>query len=152
MSEFRLKNLMIDVLDRSVRDKFPDLCLFPTRYCRFFISRCIQPTFIACRFDTIDCLITNHCLLTNGGCGVNYSTCYQTDLFIIDLKTLVINPADIRVVQQQLKEVFSAVEERAAEVQHNMAPQSIEQINVLEDQLKGALDELANLKKQMGGK
>ena len=145
MAEFKIKNLMVDVVSRDVVDKIGNFCRFPTRYCRYFISPCIYPTEWHCPYGTIDCLISD-------GCGVNYSGCYRSDIWILDTKTLVINPEDIRIVRTQLDEMFKAIEGRAEEVQAEMRPQNLKQVEILEEQLKIALDELERIKGEMSRK
>jgi hypothetical protein len=145
MAEFKIKNLMVDILNKDLIEKIGPFCKFPTRYCRYFISPCLYPTEIACPNQTIDCFVSD-------GCGVNYSGCYRTDLWVLDTKTLVINPEDILVVRKQMDELFKAIEVRAAEVKVEMRPQNLKQVQVLEDQLNVALEELQRIKAELGGK
>ncbi len=145
MAEFKIKNLMVDIVSKDIVDRIGPFCRFPTRYCRYFISPCINPTEWQCPYGTIDCLISD-------GCGANYSGCFRTDVWILDTKTLVINPEDIHIVREQLDEVFKAIDQRAMEVQTEMRPQNLKQVEVLEEQLKLALDELGQIKGEMSKK
>ncbi|MFL7808024.1 MAG: hypothetical protein AB8I80_05315, partial [Anaerolineae bacterium] len=90
------------------------------------------------------------CLLS-GGCGVNYSTCMDTQLYVIDIERLVINPDDIKVVQAQLNEALQAVAVRGKEIAQDMAPQTLEQAEMLEADLHGALEEVQALKNRLRG-
>ncbi len=146
MAEFRIKNLMIDVTARDIVDRIGGLCRFPTRFCNGFLSPCIYPTKWHCQFGTIDCLISD-------GCGPNYSGCYGgTDIWLLDTKTLVINPEDLVKVKADFGELVKAIEVRAAEVKTDMRPRNLEQVQMLQEQLKLALDELDQIKKELGGK
>ena len=146
MAEFKIKNLMVDIVSADIVDKIGKFCRFPTRYCHFFISPCIFPSGVACELKSIDCLISE-------GCGPNRSTCVAgSETWLIDLETLVINPEDIRIVQAQLDEMFHAIKVRAAEVEIEMRPQNLKQVEILEEQLNIALDELKRIRGELGGK
>lgn len=152
MAQFKVKNLMIDVVSADLEGRLGELCLFPTNHCPSFSLICPNQTFIGCFWRTINCLITDclrSCFISDG-CGLNYSTCFQTDIWIIDLKRLIINPDDITVVQDQLNQALKALGTRADEVGKNMRPQTIEQAEMLEQHLKQALDEVQRLKKELG--
>jgi len=64
----------------------------------------------------------------------------------------VINPEDIRIVQAQLDEMFHAIKVRAAEVEIEMRPKNLKQVEILEEQLNIALDELKRIRGELGGK
>ena len=153
MAEFKIKNLMIDVVAAD-KAKLGELCLFPTKYCRFLSIHCPKDTYIVCDWitqwckgQTLDCMAS---CFVSGGCGVNYSTCWNSELFMIDIKQLVINPDEINVLRDQLDEVFKAVEVRALEVEADMAPKNLEQAEYVESQLQNALKHVQNLKRKMG--
>jgi hypothetical protein len=71
-------------------------------------------------------------------------------LWVIDMERLVINPDDIKVVQGQLNEALKAVSARAKEVSRDMMPQTAEQAEMLETELKAALAEVQAVSKKLG--
>lgn len=152
MARFAVKNLMVDVVSSAAAQYTPQLCLFPTKQCPHLTLDCPNHTHIFCwRHITADCpFFSVDCLLTNDGCGINYSTCFDSRLFLIDIERLVINPADIKVVKKQIGEVLDAVKDRGPEVARDMAPRTAEQAELLEKALSEALDEVKKLKKDLG--
>ena len=63
-----------------------------------------------------------------------------------------INPDDIKVVQAQLDETLEAVRVRGKEISNDMAPQTIEQAEMLEAELQGALEAVEASKKRLSKK
>ena len=155
MAEFKVKNLMIDIVSARTGDVAGPICRFPTRDCLHFTLGCRLNTFacpdrsIVCRDPTIVGCFKGSCFVSDG-CGVNYSTCMDTRLWVIDIERLVINPDDINVVQAQLDEALKAVSVRANEIAQDMAPQTLEQAELLESGLKDALEEVQAVKKKLG--
>jgi len=76
----------------------------------------------------------------------------NTELFVIDVERLVVNPDDIRVVQAQVGKLLEAVETRAPEVACDLAPRTAEQAALLEQGLKAALEKVKQIKKKLGPK
>ena len=152
MARFQVKNLSVDIVSSAAAELTPQLCLFPTKRCPHFSLRCPVNTYIFCyRQITVDCpFFSVDCLLTRDGCGLNYSTCLDSRLFIIDVERLVINPGDIKVVQKQVGDLLKGVEARATEVAQDMAPQTVEQADLLEKNLTAALTEVRRIKKELG--
>lgn len=152
MARFQVKNLTVDIVSSAAAEITPELCLFPTKRCPHFTLNCPLNTYIFCwRQITLECpFISDYCLLTRDGCGVNYSTCLDTRLFLIDVERLVINPDDVKVVQKQVGDLLKAVETRGPEVARAMAPQTAEQAQLLERSLTDALAEVRKLKKELG--
>ena len=60
-----------------------------------------------------------------------------------------INPDDIKVVQAQLEEALEAVRVRGKEISNDMAPQTIEQAEMLHAELQGALEAVEANKKRL---
>ena len=159
MSEFKVKNLMIDVVSAGVGE-LGAICAFPTRDCPHLslicpgdTHICRQPTFIICDKGTIVCPAISKIDCEKGTfdhtCGPNYSTCWQSELWVVDLKRLLVNPDDIRVVREQLDHVMRAVESRGVEIAKDMQPQTRQQAEFLEQQLEVALREVQELKNQL---
>lgn len=149
--QFKVKDLAIGVSAHKLVD-LDKLCLFPTKWCRYFISSipCRPCTFLIT--DIIDCTpcsILNSRIPTDGPCGVAHSTCYNTELFVLDVRELVINPGDIDLVREQFGEFLNVVQARGEEVTKAMTPQSVEQIDLVEGELKAALAEVQALRKQL---
>jgi hypothetical protein len=152
MARFNVKNLSVDIVSASAVKITPNLCLFPTRNCPHFTLDCPRNTLIFCwRHITLDCPVFSiDCILSDGGCGVNYSTCLDSRLFLIDVERLVINPADIKMVQKNVKELMEAVQARAPEIAQDMAPQTKESAAFLEKHLAAALEEVRSIKEKLG--
>ena len=149
MPTFRIKDLAINVASAKIAD-IDKICLFPTRQCGYLLSQGCRPCsfYISdpCWHWTQNC---GACSFLSDGCGLNYSTCWRSDIFLINIKDLVINPADVTIVRQQMDAVLKAVQERGAEIAASMRPQTAAQIEMLEKQLSEALKELGTLKKEI---
>jgi len=72
--------------------------------------------------------------------------CGGTELVVIDLRKLVVNPEVIKEVQSELEEVLKVAAERGVEINKSMAPQTKAQAELLEAELKAALEEVQKLK------
>ncbi len=154
MPQFKVKNLMIDVVSAKAAEIAGECCLFPTVDCFLtfdcnFRSLVCPGNSIVCRDPSVIACRRGSCLITDG-CGLNYSTCAaDSGFYLIDLERLVINPDDIKVVQAQLNETLKAVGVRAQRVAKDMAPQTLAQAELLEEQLEGALKEVKAIKAEL---
>lgn len=163
MAEFKIKNLMVDVVSGV---HFPDLdklCLYPTKLC--LISKCFK--YISC--DPPTWCIMGSCTAPSAGgaaclkfntdiCPINtchlptYVTpdvliaCGDSKMLVIDLDKLAINPEVIKEVQAELDQVLKVVAEHGVEINRAMAPQTLAQAEVLEKELTAALEEVKRLK------
>ncbi len=164
MAEFKIKNLMVDVVSGV---HFPDLdklCLYPTKLC--LISKCFK--YISC--DLPSACIMGSCTVPSAGClwaCSKYASkpcidatchmptnvtpdvlivCGDSKMLVIDLDKLAINPEVIKEVQAELDQVLKVVAEHGVEINRAMAPQTLAQAEVLEKELTVALEEVKRLK------
>jgi hypothetical protein len=63
----------------------------------------------------------------------------------------VINPADLAALKEQLLLAVKSVEERQAAAEKRLAPQTLEEAELAEKQLRAALTEVRAIKKSLGG-
>jgi hypothetical protein len=148
---FKVKDLMIDVTSIELAKKTKDLglCRFPTKWCGALLSRC--PDNSLCLNRSVFCPTdTLRCPGVTDGCGLNYSTCLDSRFFLVDLEKLVINPDDINIVRDQMEQVLKAAEVRGTEVAENLRPQTMEQAEFLEQHLEAALDQIREMKDELG--
>ncbi|MCB1906020.1 MAG: hypothetical protein KDH15_01520 [Rhodocyclaceae bacterium] len=155
MAQFKVKNLMVDIASAKLDEIAGAICHFPTNACVNFTLHCRLNTYhcpdrsLLCRNPTLTACFRGSCFLSDG-CGVNYSTCMDTRLWVIDFERLVINPDDIKAVQGQLNEALKALSVRSEEISHDMKPKTVEQAEMLEAGLKAALEEVQAARKEMG--
>jgi len=157
MPTFRLKNLNVSLADRAdlVAQRTPQFCTLGTTTiwspfcCRFWPSR-FPPTGCWNYPTIIDCghFISEHCgPLTPDPCG-------PISPVVADTPDLVGNPAvqleQLDVLRAQLEQAMAAVDERGVQLQKQARPQTREEIDMLEEQLKAALEELQAMRKEMG--
>ena len=72
-----------------------------------------------------------------------------TDCSLGRLGADVVNPADLAVLKQILKNALSEVELREAVLKQVMRPQTLDDVEALEERLKGAIQELQLIKKDL---
>lgn len=72
--------------------------------------------------------------------------CGDSELLVIDLEKLVVNPKLIKEVQAELEQVLNAVRDRGIEIDKEMAPQTLAQAEAIEKELQVALEEVQRLK------
>lgn len=88
-----------------------------------------------------------------GGCGLNFSTCPDGSVFTLRAHiTAVVNPAELQLLRNELDAAVDLAKQRMGDLEKELTPQSLEDVNRLEEQLKGALDELKARKRELGGK
>jgi hypothetical protein len=153
-ARFKVQDLLVDVVAPNL-ERLGKFCVFPTKACPQLTLVCPNNTHIACwlgvtpdpcgRGVTVDCLLT-----ITDGCGANYSTCFQTDLFIIDVRKLIINPKEIDVLREQVNVLLEAAGARGQELAREMQPQNLAQAELLEENLAAALEEVQALKERLG--
>lgn len=156
-AQFKVQDLLVDVVAPNL-ERLGQFCLFPTKYCKFLTLDCPQNTFILCVWgNTYDPCRLDASLIPcgggltdGGGCGANYSTCWQSELFLLDIEKLLINPAEIDQVREQVNTLLEAVSSRAKEVQQDMQPKTLAQAELLEQELQEALEEVQQLKERLG--
>jgi hypothetical protein len=165
MATFKIKNLMVDVVSSAPVPDLDKLCKSPTLFC--YITGCqkkpsihqcdwgapsiacavracsMLPTMIPCISDT--CLVCNDPSVACEGTHVPIA-CGDSELLVIDLEKLVVNPELIKDVQAELDQVLKAVAKRGVEINKEMAPQTLAQAELLEKELTAALEEVKRLK------
>ncbi|MCO5183991.1 MAG: hypothetical protein M9928_11640 [Anaerolineae bacterium] len=149
--QFKVKDLAIGVSAHKLID-LDKLCLFPTRRCRYFITtiHCKPCTWIPSIIQCDPCtLLITEIPITDGPCGLAHTTCLDTLLYVLDVRQLVINPDDLGLVREQMDKFFNVVTERGAEVARAMAPQTLEQVDLVESELKAALEEIQVLRDRL---
>jgi hypothetical protein len=142
MPQFKIKDLMVQVL--------PDAKLAGQQYCLLPSVPCVPPS-INCRllysYVPTGCWpITcpgNTCLITDDRCGL------LSPYIAIDVRDLVVNPAELAYLKDQLRRSLARVEEVEARVDEDFSPQSLEQIETLETQFQDALEALDARKKEL---
>jgi hypothetical protein len=159
MSEFKIKNLMIDVVSGVQVPDLDKLCLRPTklpgcwfpRSCMRFISPC--GIWTPCPIRSIDpCHFMRttilECIGESMGCAGSDLpiACGGTELVVIDLGKLLVNPELINEVRAELDEVLKIASERGVQLTKALAPQTKAQAELLETELKAALEEVQKLK------
>ncbi len=157
MAEFRVKNLMIDVVKADTQ-KLEPICRFPSNAC-LLTDACPRYTFIVCKGltrcpgNTFVCpdrtLVCENYTVIDDGCGLNYSTCFRSDVFVLDIRKLVVNPDDIGVLREQLGTLVDALERQSVVVNKSMAPSTKAQAEVLEAELEKALKEVKAAKAKL---
>jgi hypothetical protein len=165
MPEFKIKNLMVDIVSGVKVPDLDKLCLYPTKLC--LISKCFK--YISC--ETPSLCITATCTVPSAGCLLPCSkyltkppcpmdtchhptyvtpdvliACGDSKMLVIDLDKLAINPEVIKEVQAELDQVLKVVAEHGVEINQAMAPQTLAQAEVLEKELTAALEEVKRLK------
>lgn len=106
---------------------------------------------INCDFFTNNCLLTGNCGFATGGCGLNFSTLRPTDLTDV-IRTM--DPVDRGNLIAEMKVDLAAAIEQLEVAEKETAvltqPQSLEEVNELEGNLRKALDEVKAMKKKFG--
>lgn len=176
MPEFKIKNLMIDVISGT---QFPDrdkICLWPTiQQC--LITKCFKYlSQVPCLPYSKPCAVITpydpHCGYRSpwcagcsiispvvAGCAAGPSVecagsdlpinCGGSDYVVIDIRKLLENPEIIRSVQEELTLVLDTVAKRGLEISKEMAPQTKEQMDVIEKELTAALEEVRRMRESM---
>jgi len=82
-----------------------------------------------------------------GGCLC--SICSACTVTGIDQWMEVINPADLAGLKLRLRLALAGIEAREEALKNELRPQSLEEAEALEEQLKGALEELRRIKTEL---
>ncbi|MEL7330874.1 MAG: hypothetical protein AAFN12_01430 [Cyanobacteria bacterium J06560_2] len=167
--QFKVKDLMINVIPDPT-DEVGLTCANGVTF-----NNCFRTTLIGCNGCTLT--VTQVVDPCNGGptfvvptrvttgCGVNYSTCFagsnfaetvqQTTLVQHTTRTILEgNPLsaseNLATLKQGLKEALSQVEAQEKLVAESLKPQSLEELEVLDEKLTAALEDVRSRKAQMG--
>lgn len=164
---FRVRNLTVS-LGRDI-DVDRVLCLLGTRACFGGTVWCLYPTEGCCgpvwsypgggvqitrapetiTFPECVRVISDRCLRTDG-CGLNYSTCWGGSRF--DFRDVTDFVKVVEVLHDDLAKATAELEEVLPEIQQAAMPQTVEEIDAAEAEIKAALEHLQDLRKRMGKK
>ena len=168
MKKFRVKNLTVAVgsdqqLKRcGVNFSCPggagsfcgitNYCRFPTKYCDGITIHCFTGSVNCGPEVTLGCPAGSiGCLVTKGGCGLNYSTLPPTDFTHLvqelddvtaQLELIDVMKADLKLAMENLGEVEQSLEQAAQ-------PQTLEEAKEVEANLESALAEVKGLVKKL---
>jgi hypothetical protein len=146
---FRVKDLVINVLPEAggAGDCALTACTLGFSHCRFgscdFVTIC---TVSGCRecSGAFTCIGATNC----GGCTLNV-TCGASVLFGAGGD---VDPQVLVTLKAQLREALRAVESAEQLLAERMSPQSVDEVEALEQRLQGALEELKARKEQLRGR
>jgi hypothetical protein len=145
---FRVRDLVINVLPEGGREADCALtgCGLGFSHCRFgscdFATICI---FSGCRecSGAFTCIGATNC----GGCTLNVTCGGSPSLLLGGAGD--VDPQALATLKAQLREALRAVESAEQTLAERMSPQSIEEVEALEQKLQGALEELKARKEQL---
>jgi hypothetical protein len=156
---FRVRDLVINVLPEEGGGGAGDCgltgCTLGFSHCRFgscdFVTICI---FSGCRecSGAFTCIGATKC----GGCTLNVTCGGGPSLLFGEGGAGDVDPHALATLKAQLQQALRQVESAEQRLADQMSPQSIEEVEALEQKLQGALDELKARKEQLrdreGGK
>ena len=122
---FVVKDLMISVLPQEGPERWGQLGNWPS-LCACGCTHCSG------------CSLCSGCTYCSGGCTVNSGD--------LDAGAEVINPADLRAIRQRMEQALAAYEAQNDAVERRLRPQTRQEAEQLEQQLRGALEEVRRLK------
>lgn len=153
---FQIKDLMIDVSTAQGYQARTDLLLcrwgctfrYPTFHCRWACS--YAPTYVTCGFGrTFDCGPTLDCGPTID-CGGTYIT--ETPRIVTETIATMRDPREFAQLKDDLRRTLELVEKQEGALAEEMAPKTLEDVNMLEAKLSEALkavqDQKAALQKK----
>jgi hypothetical protein len=148
---FRVRDLVINVLPEGGGEAAAGCalsgCGLGFSHCRFgscdFVTICI---FSGCRecSGQFTCIGATNC----GGCTLNV-TCGGGPSLLFGGGAGDVDPQALATLKAQLREALRAVESAEETLAERMSPQSIEEVEALEQKLQGALEELKARKEQL---
>jgi hypothetical protein len=147
---FKINDLMVNIVpgegDQQLCVAFTR-CIAGTGWCGPILSRWCPPFtidcyrftiggcgyFLSCPAHSLVCVPGTVCA-GGSGCGVGSP---------IDIGPgPVIQPGDLAALKEELRQMLNAVEQQEQAMAERMRPQSVEQIDTLQEKLKGAIAEL----------
>lgn len=156
MRRFKVKDLMFDVLPLEAVEAGAEVQQFCWRTCHYYISRC-HYHISRCHYYISRChYYTRHC----GWFISEWCHLTRTDLILeqcpagseipeIDPRIREFDPRELGVLRKQLQMELEQVEAAEKRVAEQMAPQTIEEVELLQGKLREALGELDALKERM---
>jgi hypothetical protein len=137
---FNLKNLMT-----QIRPELERAICWPYSGCRYFITWCNWWT---CNWWTvIDCpAFTLRCP------AFTIDPCEPFSQYIEDPRDIVVNPEVINTLRAQLTRALEEIDLHEKMAQEQYSPQSMDEIDQLEGELKSALEELQARRDQLSGR
>lgn len=148
MAQFAFKNLTVNVAKQATA-----LCIQTQPTCAVACSPIavgISPVDLTdlCHFDTRPIRTLTR---PPTGCGVNYSTSVPTDWLTWQIAQ-VVQPGELALLREQVEVATQLLEEREVQVRQQFAPQSLEDVELVEERLNEAMEEVramrANLEQQ----
>jgi hypothetical protein len=156
---FRVRDLVINVLPDAEREADRKGCGLGFSHCGFgscdLFTICI---FSGCRecSGAFTCIGASNC----GGCTLNVTcgpnscgsfTCggCTDSASVLFGRGGAVDPQALATLKAQLREVLGAVENAEQVLSERMSPQSIKEVEALEEKLQGALEELKARKEQL---
>jgi hypothetical protein len=162
MADFKVKNLMIDVVAGDAQLQLKTVCKVPSKLCNYLISKCLK------YISNVDCPVNlyshgcPHCSVLSPTphttyCAANCEVpskpvwCLGSDTpIVVDTNILVSNPELINEVENELKQVIQAARERSVEIDKALGPQTKKEAQILEAELKAALKEVQTMMTKLG--
>lgn len=161
---FRVSNLTINLGKQVDLDDI--FCVTGTRGCLGRSILCFWPSQGCCgpvwsypgggggaqisRIPTLtitwtDCRFGTECFISDGGCGLNYSTCPGRSAW--DIGEIIDVVEDLRA---DLGTAVKELDERAPQIKAELEPLAAEEFDLAERELKAAMDRLKVLREQRG--
>jgi hypothetical protein len=140
---FRFKDLVVDVVGVEAGGvchwpSWPTTCFrFTCGWGTCVLGTCRAPTFVACRVGTLPHITILEC--TGSACGGS----------VVDPTGFFEGPQDLGILKQQLQAQLAQVEQMEKQQEEAARPQSLKEAEDLEQKLKGALEELQAIKKNL---
>lgn len=168
MKKFRVKNLTVSVGSGQQLKKcgvnfscpggagsvcaFTDACRFPSNLCDGITIHCFTGSVncgpvhtLGCPGGSIDCLITR------GGCGLNYSTLPPTEFSVLidNVEDVTDKLELIDVLKDDLNVALKNISELETDLSKTARPQTLDEAKAVEKDLQGALKEVQTLMKKL---
>ena len=166
MPTFKVRDLMVNVMteqDPQIAGpcRFPTYCGFPT-YCQYltidqcpFHTLCRYHTLIGCDPITLCHFPTRYCDWRTDWCPLGsvdpcgFVSCALGSVPPWEIDPGVVQPQDLGRLKEQLREQLARLEAAEQSAAEQMKPQTVEQIDALEQKLKDGLEELATRRKEL---
>lgn len=152
MKKFRVKNLTVavDSADLQKCGKFfsNPVCVFTAgcgvTFCDGITVHCLTGSVNCGPKLTLHCGISRDCLISRGGCGLNYSTLPPTEFTnLIKVREDITEKLElIEVLQADLNVAIKQLDESKAELTEVAMPNTLAEAKEVKSQIEGALKEV----------
>jgi len=156
---FRIGNTTVNLGQvHKVTDEI--LCRYPTNVCQYYTHSLIEcpyytkiPTLTICKIHNTDIHCQNrtgiNCTNTFRGCGFSIPDPRTPIIDDFDINIIKkIHPTQIKEIKENLLSQLKEIEEHEIALKKMETPQTLEEINELEDELENSLKEIKNLKRK----